>query len=54
MYAEADEEFIMANLNNYEKFNESIKNFIEKYLNILTLLTAILLILIFIFVKYYF
>ena len=36
------------------KFGESIKNFIEKYLNILTLLTAILLILIFIFVKYYF
>ncbi|NCU68135.1 MAG: DedA family protein [Candidatus Fonsibacter ubiquis] len=29
------------------KFGESIKNFIEKYLNILTLLTAILLILIF-------
>jgi membrane protein YqaA with SNARE-associated domain len=36
------------------KFGESIKNFIEKYLNILTFLTAILLILIFIFVKYYF
>ena len=36
------------------KFGESIKNFLEKYLNILTLLTAILLILIFIFVKYYF
>jgi membrane protein YqaA with SNARE-associated domain len=36
------------------KFGESIKNFIEKYLNIRTLLTAILLILIFIFVKYYF
>jgi membrane protein YqaA with SNARE-associated domain len=36
------------------KFGESIKNFIERYLNILTLLTAILLILIFIFVKYYF
>jgi membrane protein YqaA with SNARE-associated domain len=36
------------------KFGESIKNFIEKYLNILSLLTAILLILIFIFVKYYF
>lgn len=36
------------------KFGESIKNFIEKYLNILTLLTAILLILIFIFAKYYF
>jgi len=36
------------------KFGESIKNFIEKYLNILTLLTAILLILISIFVKYYF
>jgi membrane protein YqaA with SNARE-associated domain len=36
------------------KFGESIKNFVEKYLNILTLLTAILLILIFIFVKYYF
>ena len=36
------------------KFGESIKNFIDKYLNILTLLTAILLILIFIFVKYYF
>jgi membrane protein YqaA with SNARE-associated domain len=36
------------------KFGESIKNFIEKYLNILTLLTAILLILVFIFVKYYF
>jgi len=36
------------------KFGESIKNFIEKYLNILTLLTAILLILIFIFLKYYF
>lgn len=36
------------------KFGESIKNFIEKYLNILTLLTAILLILIFIFMKYYF
>lgn len=36
------------------KFGESIKNFIEKYLNTLTLLTAILLILIFIFVKYYF
>ena len=36
------------------KFGESIKNFIEKYLNILTLLTAILLILIFILEKYYF
>ena len=36
------------------KFGESIKNFIEKYLNILTLITALLLILIFIFVKYYF
>lgn len=36
------------------KFGESIKNFIEKYLNILTLLTGILLILIFIFMKYYF
>lgn len=36
------------------KFGKSIKNFIEKYLNIITLLTAILLILIFIFVKYYF
>jgi membrane protein YqaA with SNARE-associated domain len=36
------------------KFGESIKNFIEKYLNILTLSTAILLILIFISVKYYF
>lgn len=36
------------------KFGESIKNFIEKYLNILSLFTAILLILIFIFVKYYF
>ncbi len=36
------------------KFGESIKNFIEKYLNILTLLTAILLILVFIFAKYYF
>ncbi len=36
------------------KFGESIKNFLEKYLNILTLLTAILLILVFIFVKYYF
>ncbi len=36
------------------KFGESIKNFIEKYLNILTLLTAILLVLIFVFVKYYF
>ncbi len=36
------------------KFGESIKNFIERYLNILTLITALLLILIFIFVKYYF
>ncbi|MEY3824962.1 MAG: hypothetical protein RLZZ13_924 [Pseudomonadota bacterium] len=36
------------------KFGESIKNFIEKYLNILTLITALLLILVFIFVKYYF
>lgn len=36
------------------KFGESIKNFIEKYLNILSLLTTILLILIFIFVRYYF
>ncbi len=36
------------------KFGESIKNFLEKYLNILTLLTAILLILVFIFAKYYF
>ena len=36
------------------KFGESIKNFIDKYLNILTLITALLLILIFIFVKYYF
>ena len=36
------------------KFGESIKNFIENYLNILTLITALLLILIFIFVKYYF
>jgi membrane protein YqaA with SNARE-associated domain len=36
------------------KLGESIKNFIEKYLNIITSLTAILLILIFILVKYYF